>query len=296
MRGMPPTLQVATPDGRSLDVWLAGPADGQPLLFHHGTPGAGIPFDWHAASMSERGLRYVSVTRPGYGGSTRRPGRAIADVVADSRVVLDYLGVDQAWVMGWSGGGPHALACAALMPERVLGTAIIAGAAPYPAEGLDWMAGMGAENVEEFNAALAGPDALLPFMGPFREAFRDMAPAAVAEGFGDLVDEVDRASVTGGFADYLAALFHEALREGYWGAFDDDLAFARTWGFDLGSIPGSVHLWQGAHDRMVPYGHGEWLAGHCGGACPHLLPDHGHLTLVVDTFPAILDELIAPAT
>lgn len=288
-----PSRLVRTPDGRSLDVWLAGPPDGTPVLYHSGTPGNGTPFDWHVAKMAERGLRYVSVTRPGYGGSSRQEGRIVADVVTDTQTVLDHLGIDQAWMLGWSGGGPHALACAALMPERVLGTALIAGVAPYPAEGLDWFAGMGVENVEEFQAALQGPAALLPFMEPVRESLGALAPAAVADSFGGLVDEVDTASITGGLAAYVAALFREAFRVSYWGIFDDDMAFTAPWGFDLGSIPGRVHLWQGAHDRMVPFGHGEWLARHVGGACPHLLHDHGHLTLLVDTFPAILDELIA---
>jgi pimeloyl-ACP methyl ester carboxylesterase len=292
---MPPTFQVPTPDGRSLDVWLAGPPDGQPLLFHAGTPGSGLPFDLHVAAMAERGLRYVSVTRPGYGSSTRQPGRAVADVVPDARLVLDHLGIDRAWNLGWSGGGPHALACAALMPERVRGTALIAGLAPYPAEGLDWMAGMGAENVEEFDAALAGPEPLLPFMQPIYDALRDIEPGSIADSFGDLVDHVDRGSITGGLAAYLAASDHEAFRDGYWGMFDDDMAFTRPWGFDVEPIPGAVHLWQGTHDRMVPFAHGRWLASHVGAAVPHLLPEHGHLSLVVDAFPQILDELIAGA-
>lgn len=287
-----PTLHLPTPDGRSLDVWLAGPPDGTPLVFHSGTPGNGMPFWLHVRAMAERGLRYVSVTRPGYGSSTRQAGRNVADVVADTRLALDHLGIDKAWILGWSGGGPHALACAALMPERVRGTAIIAGVAPYPAEGLDWLAGMGAENVDEFNAALLGPEALMPFMEPLLDVYREMTPSAVADSFGDLVDHVDRASVTGELAEYLAALFREAFRTSYWGIFDDDIVFSTPWGFDVGSIPGRVHIWQGAHDRMVPFGHGQWLAAHIPDACAHLLPEHGHLTLVVDTFPQILDELV----
>lgn len=289
------TIQLPTSDGRSVDVWLAGPPEGQALVFHSGTPGNGLPFDLHVALMAERGLRYVSVTRPGYGGSTRQPGRTVADVAADTRTAMEHLGIDRAWVLGWSGGGPHALACAALLPERTLGTAIIAGVAPYPAEGLDWTAGMGAQNVEEFDAARAGPEGLLRFMDPLRETLGDIQPADLVKSFGDLVDDVDRGSVTGGLADYLAALFREAVREGYWGIFDDDLAFTRPWGVDLATIPGRVHLWQGAHDRMVPFGHGQWLATHVGNACPHLVPEHGHLTLVVDAFAQILDELIAGA-
>jgi pimeloyl-ACP methyl ester carboxylesterase len=287
-----PTLSLPTPDGRSLDVWLAGPADGQPLVFHSGTPNSGMPFGLHVEAMAARGIRYVGVTRPGYGGSTRNEGRRVADVVSDTSLVLDHLGIERTWVLGWSGGGPHALAHAALLPKRVLGTALMAGVAPYPAEGLDWMAGMGAENVAEFNAALAGPNELMPFMEPLYQAFREVAPDAIADSFGDLVDEVDRGSITGELAEYLAALMRDAFRSGFWGMFDDDLAFTAPWGFDIGAIPGRVHLWQGAHDRMVPFGHGQWLAAHVGNACPHLVPEHGHLSLVVDTFPQILYELI----
>ncbi len=242
--------------------------------------------------LAERGLRYVSFTRAGYGGSTRRPGRTVADVVEDARTVLDSIGVDKAWVMGWSGGGPHALATAALMPDRTLGTALIASVAPYPAEGIDFMAGMGAENIEEFGHALDGPDALVPFMEAAWPAFRNLTASQVADSLGDLADEVDRASIRDDYAEWLAELFREAMREGYWGWFDDDMAFVRPWGFELGSIPGPVHIWQGAHDRMVPYAHGEWLAAHVGGACPHLHDDHGHLSLIVDSMDQILDALI----
>lgn len=290
---MQPTQQIATPDGRLLDLWLAGPPDGQALLFHSGSPGAGIPFDWQVRALAERGLRYVSASRPGYGSSTRREGRSVADVAGDTEAVLDHLGVDRAWILGWSGGGPHALACAALLPGRVRGTALIAGVAPYPAEGLDWLAGMGAENVEEFGAALAGPAALIPFKERAWPVFRSITPHEVADAFGDLIDDVDRGSLTGELAEYMAALFHEGLRESYWGWFDDDMAFTRPWGFDLASIPGRVHLWQGAHDRMVPFGHGQWLAAHVANACPHLLPGQGHLSLIVDAFPQIIDELLA---
>ena len=285
-------VALQTPDGRLLDVWLAGPEDATPLLFHCGTPGAGMPYARFVEQFADRGLRYVSFSRPGYGSSTRRPGRNVAAVVEDARAVLDSIGADSAWVLGWSGGGPHALACAALMPDRVQGTALIAGVAPYPAEGLDFMAGMGEENVEEFSAALEGPEALIPFKERNWPIFRGITGPEVADAFGDLVDEVDRASIRADFAEWLAAVMREGLRESYWGWFDDDMAFVKPWGFELGSIRGRVHLWQGAHDRMVPFAHGEWLAAHVGGACPHLFADQGHLTLSVDAMPRILDELV----
>ncbi|HUG30904.1 MAG TPA: alpha/beta hydrolase [Candidatus Limnocylindria bacterium] len=286
---------ITTPDGRSLDVWLAGPADADPLVFHMGTPSSGMPFDPHVEALAERGLRYISWSRPGYGTSSRDEGRSVADVVGDTRAVLDHLGLDEAWILGWSGGGPHALACAALMPERVRGTALIAGVAPYPAEGLDWLAGMGDENIEEFEAALAGPAALIPFKERNRPVFMNLTAADVADALGDLIDDVDRGSLAGDLGEYMATSSRECLSGSYWGWFDDDMAIIKPWGFDLGSIPGRVHVWQGAHDRMVPFAHGQWLAEHVGNACPHLVPEHGHLSLVVDDFPAIVDELITGA-
>jgi pimeloyl-ACP methyl ester carboxylesterase len=108
------------------------------------------------------GLRTVLHARPGYAGSTPLPGRSVADVAADVAVVVDALGADEFVTVGWSGGGPHALATAALLPDRCLGAATIAGVAPYAAAGLDWLAGMGVENIEEFGAAVAGEPALGP--------------------------------------------------------------------------------------------------------------------------------------
>jgi pimeloyl-ACP methyl ester carboxylesterase len=285
--------QVKTPDGRSLDVYLAGPEDGTPLVFHVGTPGAGLPYRPFIEAMSERGLRYVSWNRPGYGSSTRLAGRSVAEVADDTRTVLDHLNAEQAYVAGWSGGGPHSLACAALLPDRVRTATVIAGIAPYPAEGLDYMAGMGAENIEEFGDALEGADALAPFMERWWPALRVVTASQVADQLGDLIDDVDRGSITGEFADALAESFREGLRESYWGWFDDDMAFVKPWGFELASIRIPVHIWHGRQDRMAPYAHGEWLSAHIPTACPHLSDEHGHLSLAVGSMPQILDELLA---
>jgi pimeloyl-ACP methyl ester carboxylesterase len=284
---------LPTPDGRTLDVYLAGPPDGIPLLFHFGTPSSGLPFDPAVETFAARGLRHVSFSRAGYGSSTRRPGRSVADVVDDVGSVLDHIGAESVYVIGWSGGGPHALATAALMPERVRTVALIGGVAPYPAEGLDWTAGMGDENVEEFGAALEGPEALIGFKERAWPELVKVTGPEVADAFGDLIDEVDRGSLIGEYAEWLAASMRDALRKGYWGWFDDDMAFIKPWGFDLDSLRAPVHVWQGAHDRMVPFAHGEWLAAHIPTARPHLLPEHGHLSLAVDSLPVILDALLA---
>ena len=288
-----PYRTLRTSDGRSLDLYVAGPEAATPVVFHAGTPGSGLPFGRLVDALAERGLRYVSWSRPGYGSSTRHLDRTVADVARDASDVLDSLGTSECYVLGWSGGGPHALAMAALLPERVRATATIGGVAPYPADGLDWLAGMGAENVAEFGASVKGPDVLAGFLGEWWEPMRTIEAESVAKELGDLIDEVDRSSLTGDFAESVAANFREGLRESYWGWLDDDLAFVRPWGFEVGSIEGPVHIWQGAHDRMVPFAHGEWLAARCGNACPHLLPEHGHLTLAVSSLPMILDELVS---
>ena len=286
---------MITPDGRSLDLYLAGPPDGEVLLFHAGTPSAAVPYPPAIDVMAERGLRYVAFSRAGYGSSTRRPGRTVADVVDDARTVLDHLGAEHAVTMGWSGGGPHALACGALLADRIRVVATIASVAPYPADGLDYLDGMGDENIEGVRAALEGPEAVIPLYERDWPIFRDVTADQVAESLGDLIDDVDRGALTGAFADYAAAAFREALRESYWGWFDDDMALIGPWGFELDAITIPVHVWQGRHDRMVPYAHGEWLAAHIPTAVPHLSDEHGHLSLAVDSMGRILDELVASA-
>ena len=286
---------IPTPDGRTLDVYLAGPEDGRVLLFHTGTPSAAMPYAPAVREMEQRGIRYVAFNRPGYGSSTRRAGRSVADVVDDATTVLDHLSVRQAVTIGWSGGGPHALACAALLPSRIQAAATIAGVAPYPADGIDYLAGMGAENIDEFNAALEGPEALIVFKERNWPIFRAVTAADVALALGDVVGDVDRDALTGEFAEWAATAFREGLRETYWGWFDDDMAFVHPWGFDVAAIRMPVHVWQGRLDRMVPFAHGEWLAANIPTAVPHLFADEGHLSIAITSFGAILDELMSSA-
>jgi pimeloyl-ACP methyl ester carboxylesterase len=290
-----PTARLRLDDGRSLDVWYDDdPAvrDAVALVFHAGTPSSGLGFPEFVQAARGRGLRIVSWSRPGYGSSTRLPGRRVSHVVADTEAVLDHLGAEAAYVVGHSGGGPHALACAAMLPGRVLGTALIAGVAPWEADGLEFLEGMGAENHEEFGAALRGEDDLAAYLAPFREEILHMTGPQVAAMFRDLVDDVDRAALTGEYAQFVADQMREGQRESFAGWLDDDLSFTAPWGFELDSIEGQVHVWQGAHDRMVPFAHGEWLVAHLGSACAHLHPEHGHMSLAVAGFPAIVDALL----
>jgi pimeloyl-ACP methyl ester carboxylesterase len=290
-----PGLEVVSEDGRKLDVASAGPEDGTLVLLHDGTPTAGHLYEPLVAAGAKRGLRHASYARPGYRGSDRNEGRSVADCIPDVLAVADALGADRFHVLGWSGGGPHCLATAALLPERVLSAATIGGVAPADAAGLDWTAGMGEENVAEFGAANAGDDELRGFLDRMAAGLAEVSGEELHRELGGLVSEVDREALTGDFAEHMAATFHGAVSSGIWGWFDDDMAFVRDWGFDLGAVERPVAIWQGGEDRFVPYAHGEWLAGHVAGAEPHLLPDEGHLSLGVVGYGEVLAALVTAA-
>ncbi len=288
-------ISVSRPGGRSLEVLIQGPEKNRPLLFHGGTPSAAVAYAPMADATTRAALQLVTYSRPGYAGSTAAPGRSIVDAAADVAAILDAIGAERFVTAGWSGGGPHALACVAALPDRCLAAATIAGVAPYPAEGLDWMAGMGPENIEEFSAAIAGTETLSPMLERFAADLADVQGAQVAESLGGLVSEVDKASLTGAFADYLATSFRRSVSAGIGGWRDDDLAFTRPWGFDLAAIDRPVAIWQGDQDRMVPFAHGAWLAAHLPGARVHLSPGQGHLSLTVGSFERIVLDLASLA-
>ena len=284
---------ITLPDGRSLELEVSGPADGPVILFHHGTPGASTPLPAHVRAATARGHRFVTTSRAGYAASTRAPGRTVADVVADTASVLDHLGVDTCLTMGWSGGGPHALACGALLPDRVRGVTVIAGVAPSDADGLDFLAGMGPENVEEFGAALQGETQLRPYLEAQRSELAEVTPDEVAASLGGLVPPVDVACLTGELAETLATELRVGLRTSVDGWLDDDLAFTRHWGFELADLAVPTHLWQGSEDLMVPFAHGEWLAAHIPDVVAHLEQGEGHLSIGVGATDRMLDELVA---
>lgn len=284
---------LTLPDGRSLDVETSGPEDGTPLLFHHGTPGSRHPFAAMSASCARRGLRLVTWSRPGYGASTRRPGRSVADDAGDVAAILDSLGARRALVAGWSGGGPHALGSAAGLPDRVAGCLVIAGVAPYDAAGLDFLAGMGEGNIEEFGLAVQGEAALRPFLEREASGLADVDAEGIIAGMSTLLPEVDRTVLRDELGHDIAASFREALRSGVDGWLDDDLAFCAPWGFDPSAISVPTFVWQGSADLMVPFAHGQWLAATLPGATAHLDEGPGHLLVGAATLGPMLDELVS---
>lgn len=286
---------IELPEGRILDLDVTGPEQGMPFVMQHGTPGSRVAYRAIETAVHRRGLRMATYSRPGYGASTRVPGRTVADVAGDISAVLDHLGAARCVTLGWSGGGPHALAAAALLPGRVAAAASIAGVAPYDAEDLEFLAGMGEDNIEEFGAAVAGEEKLAPALEAAAADMGGGSAAAVIEAMSGLLPAVDRAALEGEAGEELAAQFGEAVRNGAAGWIDDDLAFVRPWGFELRDISVPTFLWQGDGDLMVPFAHGHWLADRIPGAVAHLLPGEGHISICLGHLEEILDELVVAA-
>ena len=278
-------------EGRRLEFLSAGDTDGFPLVLHHGTPGDASMFaDWDDACRAQ-GFRMICPTRPGYANSTRQPGRSVADIADDIAAILRQLGCPRFLTAGWSGGGPHALACAAGLGSRCVGAALLAGVGPSTTNDLNFLAGMGQENLEEFAAANAGEHALRAWMDANGSPLRGVTGDALAEAMGDLVPQADRDALVGGYADHVAAAFRRALEPGCDGWIDDDLAFTRDWGFEPAAIIAPVTVWQGDLDRMVPLAHGQWLAANLPRAAARMVAGHGHISLIVQYRQEILADL-----
>lgn len=272
---------ISLADGRRLEYFIADGGNDL-MIYHHGTPAAGpIGSDIVEAAQAAN-LTVVELVRPGYGGSSRQKGRTVADVVPLVSALADHLGADRFVTMGWSGGGPHALATAALLPDRCAAAMCLASVAPYGLPDLDFLAGMGQDNIDEFGAALAGDAELEAFLNGAYAGLKDINADQIIDAMASLLPEVDRQYLTGERAQESAEDFRWSMSTGIWGWFDDDMAFCEPWGSDLASIAVPVQIWQGSDDLMVPFAHGQWLVNNVGGAQGRLLQGHGHLSVGVE--------------
>ncbi len=272
---------LLTADGRTLAYEQAGDPDGAPVFMLHGTPGCRLSGRHPDPSrVSAAGLRVVSYDRPGYGRSGRHPARRVVDCVSDVAAIADELEIERFAVSGGSGGGPHALAVGARLPERVTRVGCDVGVAPYDAAGLDWLAGMDPSNVREVGWALAGEATLAAELE--REAERaidrvDADPAAMLSDFE--LSPSDRAVLEDpGVRETLRASTREMFSNGIWGWVDDDLALISPWGFDVAELRVPVEIRYGATDVLVPAAHGEWLVAHIPHAAVTIDQHGGHLS------------------
>ena len=282
---------VRAADGRKIAVHDAGNPSGHPVFLLHGTPGSRLAPLPRNGLLYSLGVRLITFDRPGYGGSERLVARAVADVAPDVAAIADALDIDRFAVAGRSGGGPHALACAALLPDRVTRAGALVSLAPWAAEGLDWFAGMADSNVREYTSASREPAALTASLIQVAAQIR-ADPTSHVSALSPEMPEVDRRIVADvGIRSLLAENFAEALRESADGWIDDALAFCAPWGFDPADIKVPVLLWHGQYDVFSPAAHTRWLADQIPGALLSTRPHAAHFG-ALEAIPDVLSWLI----
>lgn len=288
------TIFVRADDGRQLAVRVRGNPAGHPVFSLHGTPGSREGPHPKGGQLHGMGVQLISYDRPGYGKSDRQVSRLVADVAADVRAIADYLDIQRFAVLGRSGGGPHALACAALLPERVTRACALVSLAPPDAEGLDWFDGMADSNVAEYKSAASDPDLLAANLIATAAQIRADPASHLTAILGPEMPEADRRVVADvGLRAKLARNFAEALRDSADGWIDDALALASPWHFDVSAITVPVLLWHGAKDVFSPVSHSRWLAEHIPDALLTVLAGKAHFG-ALEVVPDVLSWLIRP--
>jgi pimeloyl-ACP methyl ester carboxylesterase len=282
---------VRTADGRQLTTQTYGDPDGSPVFLLHATPGSRLGPHPRAAVLHRLGVRLIAFDRPGYGGSDRMQGRLVADVAADVQAIADEYRLPRFAVVGRSGGGPHALACAALLPGRVTRAAVLVGLAPRGADGLDWYDGMAQSNILEYAAAETGHAGLAAHLKTTMDAIRANPAHLVTQLQAELSDLDRRVVADSGIRSMLIQTYAEALRGSDYGWIDDAVGFCLPWGFDPADVNVPVLLWHGASDRFSPASHARWLADRIPGATMHVQSGAAHFG-ALDVLPDVLHWLV----
>jgi pimeloyl-ACP methyl ester carboxylesterase len=282
---------VIVSEGRSVEIHVPSTSSGTPLFFHLGTPFAAIPWSVAADLARRHGLWLIIWSRPGYGTSTRVPGRAVADVAAEADAVLRSLERDRFMALGWSTGGPYALACAALLGDRCAKAAIVSSPAPYDAAGLDWTAGMNPARVDEIFMARHGDAILERFLAERSASITLETATCVDAALGGPLAPEDDMVLSETVGEPLVEAVRGAVAAGTVGWYDDDVALVAGWGVDLSAIRVPVTIWHGREDRQAPPAHAEWLAAHVPGSHYRPLQNDGHVSALVRHLDTIFADL-----
>ena len=280
--------QFKVKDGRELEILDNGITSDKAIIFHHGTPHHASAWSSWLEDAANRGIRGLSYSRAGYGTSDRNFGRSVLSNNSDISLLLDGKNISSFVAIGWSGGGPHALANT--FDHRNVGAITLAGVGEFGASDLNFLEGMGPENHDEFGAALKGEAEIDSWMNANAGSMKNVTGAEIKEAFGGLIGDADKAVIEGDFADQMAATMRSGLAVSFDGWIDDDLAFVRPWGFNLREISKPVFIWQGDDDFMVPHAHSKWLAEHIPGSQLKFVPGHGHISLVEKYRAEILNQ------
>lgn len=287
---MNPCEQIQLPDGRHLTLSTFGAVDGLPIFYQHGFPGCRLEAALVEESAASLGLRLLALDRPGYGGSDYDPQRLLVDWPVDVAAVADVLRIERFAVLGVSGGGPCALACASQLGERVLATGIVCGLGPLAGTGLladmEWPARF------SFTSIFRYPRLAAPFfrylLGPLMKRWPQLALAALKVASPDADRQVLRDPQV---RDKLLMTIREAFRAGARGAIHDLQLYASNRGEEINRIKTPIRFWHGVADRTVPITHARFLSGLIEHADIREYPHEGHFSLPVNCGDVILAEL-----
>ncbi len=271
---------ISLADGRELEVVEVGDKNNPVIVVHNGTPVLPGFLSTQIEVALAKGLRLVTYGRPGYGKSSRHHGRDVASAAIDTAELADILGIGKFATIGISGGGPHALACAALLGNRVIGVACVSGIAPIAP-------------YDENELDLEGEAVLRTDLETQVPPLGTINPEDLVKHLKSELCPADVACFDGVFGIELAKMFIDGMQHGIEGWLDDTLAFTKSWGFDLSDIIAPVQVWQGADDQMVPHTHGKWLFENIPDAETHLLNNEGHISTFFKSLTDVYDFLRA---
>lgn len=273
------SFTVEANSGRLLEAIEGGNADGMPIFFLHGTPGSRFFYGPQAKHAEKNNIRLISYSRPGYGNSTRHHGRSVSNAAQDVKAIADHLGIERFAVWGFSGGGPHALACASILPKRVVAASSLASLAPFDAEGLDFYDGMGEYNIEDFKLLQSDEKQWEENNLKDVTGLLNAGQSQIPEMLGSLFSEVDRKSLTKTMLRYLVDGWRDGAINGIYGLKDDNISFVKNWGFSVEDIKVPMQIWQGEQDMFVPFSHGKWLAEKVPLNDTRLVKGQGHISM-----------------
>ena len=282
--------RVQVGDGRHVGFAVWGDSNpAAPTVVHcHGTPGGRlVAYQTPAGS----GIRHVSLDRPGFGLSDPQPGRSVRDHAADVEGVLDHLGIDRFSVLGWSGGGPHALGIGALFSGRVERVAVVGCPAPDGEPDFDVTVGMPEINLESHRMLKANPEEDRQDVEKAVAAFLE-DPESFLGQIDAILDPVDvAASLATGIRLGMIVQLRDGFQNGAEGWFEDDMVTVSPWGFALADVKPEVWLLHGERDRLVPVAHGRYLASKLPRCKPSLSTEDGHVSPLT-RLQEILDWLV----
>jgi pimeloyl-ACP methyl ester carboxylesterase len=278
-------------DGRALGYAEYGPADGPALFLFHGLPGSRLaaPEMWPEDPVA---IRVIAPDRPGAGSSAFQPGRRLTDWAADIRQLADTLGIDRFLVAGFSGGGPHALAVAHSLPDRVIAAGSISGAGPIDTPGA--RTGMNRANRLIFWLARNAPAALWPLAAQHARLTKRYPAKVIDKAVHDRnLPKADRAAMASPrMRELYAATASEAFRQGVRGFIHEARICVRPWGFDPATIKPPVFIWHGGEDVNVPVAMAQHLAAQIPDSKLTIYRGEGHL-IAPEHWTEILSTLLS---